>query len=111
MALDLANRHAAGVEAQNLVVKAVEPRLALGDQLRFEAAGPIAGNRDLDLPVLGQDGLSARPVTAVAAAPPRRIALLVAQVLGQLGPQCPLDQGLLELLEKPVLPGQVSGCV
>jgi hypothetical protein len=37
--LDLAHRHAAGVEAQNLVVEAVEVRLALGDQLRLEAAG------------------------------------------------------------------------
>src|SRR5215813_12547154 len=30
-------------------------------------------------------------------------------MLGQLGPKCALDQGLLELLEQPVLAGQVFG--
>ena len=107
MALDLAHRHAAGVEAQNLVVEAVKMRLALGDQLRLEAAGAVARDRDLDLAVIGQDRLAARAVAAVAAAAAGRIALLVAQVLGQLRPKRPLDQRLLQLFEKPVFASQV----
>ena len=73
MALDLAHRHAAGVEAQNLVVEAIEPGLALGDQLRLEAAGPVAGHGYVDLAVLGQDRLRAGPVTAIAAAAAGRV--------------------------------------
>ena len=109
VALDLAHRHAARVEAQDLVVEAVEPGLALGDQLRLEAAGPVARDRDLDLAVLGQDRLRARPVAAVAAAAAGRVALLVAKMLGQLRTKRALDQRLLQLLEKPVLAGQVFG--
>jgi hypothetical protein len=52
MALDLAHCHAARVEAQNLVIEAVEPGLALGDQLRLEAARPVARDRDVDLAVV-----------------------------------------------------------
>jgi hypothetical protein len=37
----------------------------------------------------------------------RRIALFIAQVLGQLSPERTLDQGLLELLEQPVVTSQV----
>jgi hypothetical protein len=49
MPLDLAHRHAARVKAQNFVVEAVEPRLALGDQQWLEAAGPVARHGDVDL--------------------------------------------------------------
>ena len=107
--LDLAHRHAARVEAQNLAVEAIEPGLALGDQLRLEAADAVAWHRNVDLAILGQDRLCARSVAAVAAAAARRIAFLVAQVLGQLGPERPLDQRLLELLEKPIVARQVFG--
>src|SRR6202008_3504203 len=74
VALDLPNRHAACIEAQNLVVEPVEPRLPLGDQLRFETAGPIARHRNLDFAILGQDRLRTRPVGAVAFAAACRIA-------------------------------------
>jgi hypothetical protein len=45
------------VQAQNLVVEAGKVGLALGDQLRLEAAGTIARHCDRYLAVLGQDGL------------------------------------------------------
>ena len=80
-----------------------------GDQLRLEAAGAIARNRDIDLAILGQDRLRAGAVAAVAAAAAGRIALLVAEMLGQLGPKRTLDQRLLQLLEQPVLSGQIFG--
>ena len=107
VALDLAHRHAAGVEAQNLVVETGEVRLAFGDQLRLEGAGPIARHRNLDLAILGQERLRACPVAAVAFAASCRIALLIAEMLGQLRSQRSLDQRLLQLLEQPVLSGQV----
>jgi len=109
MALDLANRHAARVEAENLLVKAVEPGLALGNQQRLEAAGPIAGDGNLDLAIVGQDGLRAGAVAAVATAAAGRIALLVAEMFAQLRTQRALDQRFLQLLEKPVRSRQVLG--
>src|SRR3954468_18930809 len=102
MPLDLAHRHAARVEAQDFVVEAVEPRLALSDQQRLENAGPVAGHRDVDLAVLGQDRLRAGPVTAIAAAAAGRVPLLVAKMIAQLRTKRPLNQRLLQLLEKPV---------
>ena len=76
MPLDLAHRHAAGIQAQDLVVEAVEPRLALGDELRFETAGAVARYGNLDLAVLGQDRLAAAPVAAIARSAAGRIAPL-----------------------------------
>src|SRR6516162_4343410 len=81
----------------------------LGDQLRLEAANPVARDRNRDLAILRQDRLRARPVAAVAAAAARGIALLVTQMVGQLSAKRPLDQGLLELLEKPIVPRQILG--
>ena len=40
--LDVADAHAAGVEAEDLVVQPGQPGLALGHQLRLEAAGAVA---------------------------------------------------------------------
>ena len=107
MALNFANCHAAGVEAQNLVVETGEVRLAFGDQLRLEAARPIARHRNLDFAILGQHRLRAHPVAAVALAASCRIALLIAEMLGQLRSKRSLDQRLLELLEKPIFPSQI----
>src|SRR5947209_1406419 len=107
MALDLAHRHAARVQAENLLVKAVEPGLALGDQQWLEAAGPVAWHSDVDLAVVGQDRLRAGAVAAVAATAAGRIALLVAKMLAQLRTKRPLNQRLLQLLEKPVRTSEV----
>jgi hypothetical protein len=107
VALDLPNRHAACIEAQNLVVEPVEPRLPLGDQLRFETAGPIAWHRNLDFAILGQHRLRTRTVAAVAFAATCRIALLVAEMVGQLRPERALDQRLLQLFEKTAISSQV----
>jgi len=64
--LDLPHRHAAGIEAQDLVVEAIEPDLSLGDQPRLKTPAAIARHRNLDLAVLGQDRLRTRPFAAVA---------------------------------------------
>jgi hypothetical protein len=99
----------ARVKADDLVVEAVEPGLALGDQLRFEAAGAITRDFDRNLAVLGQDRLGAGAVAAVAAAPTRRVALLIAKVIAQLRAKRPFDQRFLEPSEYPVVRSQVFG--
>jgi len=86
-------------------------RLSLGDQLRLEAAGAVARNDNLDLAILSQDRLRARPVAAVAAATAGRVALLITQVLGQLGSKRSFNQSFLELPESPSSPVRSSGFV
>lgn len=54
--------------------RAIEPRLALGDELRLKTAGAIAQYGNLDLAVLGQDRLAAGTVAAVARPTTGRIA-------------------------------------
>jgi hypothetical protein len=45
VALDLAHRHAARVEAQDFLIEPIEAGLTFGDQLRLEAAGPVSRHR------------------------------------------------------------------
>ena len=52
VALDLAHRHATGVETDDPVVETVEPGLALRHQLRLEAPLAVPRNLDLDLAVV-----------------------------------------------------------
>src|SRR5262249_1989754 len=70
-------------------------------------AGAVAWYSDLDFAIVGQNRLRAGAVSAVAAAAAGRVAFLVAQVIGQLGPERALDQRLLQLLEKTVVTSQV----
>jgi hypothetical protein len=77
-----------------------QPRLALGDQVRLEAAGTVAWLRNLDLAIFSLDRLRICAVAAVAAAAASRIALLVPQVFGQFGSERAFDQLRLQLLEK-----------
>ena len=95
------------VERQDAVVETVQAALALGHDRRLEAAVAVARNRQLDRAVLGQHRLARMAVAAVARAAACRIALLVAQAIGQLGAQRPLQKRLLQLLEKPLIAQKV----
>ena len=85
MSLNLANRQASGIKADYPIVEPVEPGLPFGDDLRLEAAVAVARHRDLDRPVIADHGLARISVAAVAAAAAGRFALLVSQMLAQLG--------------------------
>jgi hypothetical protein len=107
MTLDLPHGHAAGVERDHLVVEALKVRLPLGDKLRLETSLAVPRHGELDLAVLTLQRLRAEPVPRVAATPAGRVALLVTQVLRQLGVQRTFDQRSLQLLEKPFFPQQI----
>jgi len=107
VALDLPDRHTSGVQRDDLVVETIQARLALGHDLRLEAAVAITRHLDLDRPVLGQHRLGGGPVAVVARPPAGGIALLVAEMVRQLGAQRTLEQRLLELLEKAILAQKV----
>jgi len=82
IALDLLHRHPACIHGDDLVVESAKAPLALRDQLRFEAAVPVAGYFDLDAPFVGQDPLAARTVAVVALMLRLVCDLVVVQMLG-----------------------------
>jgi hypothetical protein len=64
--LDVAHAHPAGVEPEDPVIQAREPGLALGDELRVEAALAVTGRADRHRPELGMHRLLGRAVAMVA---------------------------------------------
>ena len=65
VALNLAGRHAARIQGQNLVVEPMPARLPLRHQLRLEARFPVPRHRDLKRAKVALQTLAARPVSAV----------------------------------------------
>ena len=57
MALDLPNRHAAGVHRHDLLVEARKAALIAGNQLRIKRAFAIARNAQIELGAPGQHRL------------------------------------------------------
>ncbi len=74
-------------------------RLAAGESVRVVAAA-------LCISVSSVVKWSQR-LRRTGCAAPGRIAFFIAEMLGQLRPESPLDQGLLQLLEKPFLAKQI----
>ena len=99
--LDVADRHPARVEADDLLVQPAEPALALRDQPRVERRGPVPRHVQRHRPDLGGQGLRGRPVPRVRRSPTRRVALLVPQMPGQLRGQPPLEHSLDHLRQEP----------
>ena len=66
VAVDVPRAHAAGVERDNLVVKARKAPPVLGNQRRIEAPVPIARNRQLHRPLGREHGLGAAAVAVVS---------------------------------------------
>jgi len=114
LAADLALAHAAGVEADDLLVQACQAALVLGYQVRFEGGLAIAGDLERQLPVLALDGLAGVTVTDVAAGGLSGAlsrfqtpwaggwGLLLAQVMRELGVQRSFQHCLGELLDEAV---------
>jgi hypothetical protein len=99
MGADFPDGEAAGVEREHFLVEARQPAQPLGDQLGHEAPGPVAGNVQRDLVGVGENRLGAGAVAMIGLAWRLRLARFIAQVLGELGLQGPLDQRLLHLPE------------
>ena len=109
VALHLPGGHAPSVERQDLLVEAVQPDLALADELGLEVAVPVAWNEDLQIAIGVDDPLAGLAVAAVAGAAAARRVLLVAEVVSHLGLKGALDKALLELLEQARVLEQLLG--
>jgi hypothetical protein len=93
--LDLADRQAAGVHRDDLVVEARQPAPVFGDELRIEGREPIPRYRDRQLAGRRHQRLAAVAVAAIVATFHR----LCGQVVVHLGVQGPLGEGALQLVE------------
>jgi hypothetical protein len=107
MPADVAHAHPPRVERDDLVVEPVEPRLALGNQARLEAALPVARHRDLQQALLDPQRLAAHAVAPVRLHGRRLLPVLVAEMLGQLGPEHALHQRRLQVPHQPAVAQQI----
>ena len=106
--LDLAGGQALRGQRDDHLVDAGQPLLPLLDDLRLEGAVAVPGHGYLHRADIGQHGLGAVAVAGVAAVLPRRIVLVIAEVVGDLALQSGLQQPLGQLLEQPALAGQLQ---
>jgi hypothetical protein len=103
---DVAHGHPARVQRHDHLVQAAGAAGTLRDQPGLEAALPVARGVQPHRPDLGLQGFRGRTVARVRAAPTGRVSTFVAQVLGQLRLQAPLEHRFDHLREEPALPGQ-----
>ena len=101
MVLDVANRHAAGVEADDHLVEPAETPSALRHQPRREGPVTVPRRGQVDLTDLGPDRLRCETVPRVREQRRVGIALLIAQVIRQLDLQAALERSLDQLRDHP----------
>jgi hypothetical protein len=101
--LDLAERHPACIERDDLLIEAVEARLVLLDELRLELRSAVAGHVNAHLPALASQRLWRGAIARVAGVGAGGVVLLVAEVVGEFAVEGTLDESFGELLEQAVL--------
>ena len=101
------DRHATGIQRQDLVIEARPPCLVLGHDLRLKAGVAVTWDIDGQLAKVAFEGLFAFAVAGVASGIGHVGIFGVAQVLGHLGFQGALDQTFGQLLEQAVFSDEV----
>src|SRR6266508_1004941 len=107
MPLDLAGRHPARVEGEDLLVEAVEGAGVLGHDPRLERGVAVARQLDRDRPVDRAQRLRRDAVAPVRLRLRRLRTRRVAEMLLQLGAGSPLDQTPTQLVDQPLRAGQL----
>src|ERR1019366_7085414 len=90
------------------VVDPAQTSRALRDQARGERAVAIAWHVQINIADLGSDRLRCRAVARVREPTSLRIALVIADVVGQLRPQSTFEGGLDQPGHEPALTGQLQ---
>jgi hypothetical protein len=106
MVLDVADRHPAGVQRDDHVLQPTEAAGALGHQRRPERTIPVPRLIQRDVTDLGAHRLRGGPVAGVTRPMPDPVALLIAEVIGQLRRHPPFQDGLDHLGQEPTRTGQ-----
>lgn len=99
MGLDLPNRHASGVEREDLVVESCPAGLVLRDKLRLEAAVSVPGDINRQLTKFALERLLALAVTGVATGINDGLILVVAKVVWAEPGSVDTDLSELRVLE------------
>ena len=102
MGRHVAHGHAPGVQGDDLVVEPFQARRALGHDPRLKGAVAVPGSVHVHSADVGVHPLGRGAVARVARPRPRRVALLIAQMISQLLRERPLEHRLGELGQKPV---------
>ena len=105
--LDLAGRHPARVQGEDLLVEAVERTSVLGHDPRLEARVAIPRQLDRHRPIDRPQRLRARAVAPVRLPLRRPSPRRVAEVLLELGAGGTLDQPLAQPVDQPIRAGQL----
>jgi hypothetical protein len=85
-----------------------QPALTLARYLRRERPVPVPGHVDPDRTDIGQHRLVPHTIAGVPAVLTRRVALVIAQVIGDLTFQGRPQDPLRELLQQTTIPGQLQ---
>lgn len=101
--LDLAGGQALRGQRDDRLVHAGQALLPLLDDLRLEGSVAVTRHGYLHRADVGEHGLRAGAVARVAAVPPCRIVLVIAEMVGDLALQGGLQQPLRQLLEQSAL--------
>lgn len=83
--------------------------MVLGDDLALKGASAVGWNLNGLGTKVAFEGLLGAPIAGVAGIVGDQLVFVVAQVLGQFGLQCSLNQGLGQLLQEAVLTNQDFG--
>src|SRR6266511_3451173 len=105
--LDVARRHPAGVQREDLLVEAVERAAVLGHDPRLEGGVAVAWQLDRERPVDRAQRLRRRPVAPVRLSLRRLHARRIAEMLLQLGAGGAFDQPLAQPVDQSVRTGQL----
>jgi hypothetical protein len=104
MGFDVAGRHAPGIAGQHQLVDLADPAGAFGHDLWLELAVAVARHPDGHRTVRGRHRLGRTAVAGIAATVPGGIVPLIAEMVGHLGLQRPIEDRLGHLIEQTVDP-------
>ena len=93
--LDIAHRHATGIQADDHLIDAAQPSGTLRYQLRAERSQPVPRHVQIDITDLRQHRFRRRAVTRVIKQGRVRIALVIAHMRSQFGLQTCLASGIV----------------
>jgi hypothetical protein len=103
---DLAGGQTLGGQRNDHLINPGQPPLPLAHDLRLEAAVPVPWHADLHRAEVGDDGLGAGTVAAVARLASTALVLVVAEMVGDFAFQRGLQHQPGQPAEEPVLPDQ-----
>jgi hypothetical protein len=103
LGLNISGGHAARIQAQDLLLKALQSRLMLLDQLGFEASLAVSRQSNLDLALGAFELLAAAAIPRVRGPFPSPSVLGIAQMDVQFGFSTALDDRFGQLFDQSAL--------